>query len=67
MKLIRPVYVSYPELHYNQLVKVADAACKMMRMVSASQPHTNRVHVDMLPSVWISIKSFFRRNKEEQA
>jgi hypothetical protein len=25
-----PGYVSYPELHYNQCIKVADAACKMM-------------------------------------
>jgi hypothetical protein len=51
-------YVSYPELHYNQLVKVADAAFKMVCRVAASQPCTNRVHVDMLPSVWRSIKSF---------
>jgi hypothetical protein len=51
-------YVSYPELHYNQLVKVADAACKMMCRVAASHPRTNRVHVDMLPSFWLSIKSF---------
>jgi hypothetical protein len=52
-----PGYVSYPELHYNQLVKVAGAACKMMCRVAASQPRTNRVHDDMLPSVWMSIKS----------
>jgi hypothetical protein len=64
-----PGYVSYPELHYNQLVKVADAACKMMCRVAASQPRTNRVHVDMLPSVWLSIKSFLleetKKNKLE--
>jgi hypothetical protein len=53
-----PGYVSYPELHYNQLVKVTDAVCKMMCRVAASQPRTNRVYVDMLPSVWLSIKSF---------
>jgi hypothetical protein len=53
-----PGYVSYPELHYNQLVKVADAACKMMCRIEAIQHRTNRVHVDMLPSVWLSIKSF---------
>jgi hypothetical protein len=62
-------YVSYPELHYNQLVKVADASCKMMCRVAASQPRTNRVHVDMLPSVWLSIKSFLleetKKNKLE--
>jgi hypothetical protein len=64
-----PGYVSYPELHYNQLVTVADAACKMMCRVAASQPHMNRVHVDMLPSVWRSIKSFLleetKKNKLE--
>jgi hypothetical protein len=64
-----PGYVSYPELHYNQLVKVADAACKMMCRVAASQPRTNRVHVNMLPSVWLSIKSFLleetKKNKLE--
>jgi hypothetical protein len=64
-----PGYVSYPELHYNQLVEVADAACKMMCRVAASQPRTNRVHVDMLPSVWLSIKSFLleetKKNKLE--
>jgi hypothetical protein len=54
-----PGYFSYPELHYNQLAKVADAACKMMCRVAASQPCTNRVHVDMLPSVWMSITIFF--------
>jgi hypothetical protein len=53
-----PGYASYPELHYNQRVKVADAACKMTCRATASQPRTNRVHVDMLPSVWLSIKSF---------
>jgi hypothetical protein len=63
-----PGYVIYPELHYTQLVKVADAACIMMCRVATSQPHMDRVHVDMLPSVLRSIKSFFlRRNKEEQA
>jgi hypothetical protein len=52
--------VSHPELHYwyNQLVKVADAACKMMCMVAASQPRTNRFHINMLPSMWITIKSY---------
>jgi hypothetical protein len=30
----------------------------MMCRVTASQPRANRVHVDMLPSVWLSIKSF---------
>jgi hypothetical protein len=53
-----PGYVSYPELHYTQLVKVADAACKMMCRVAAIQHRTNHVHVDMLPSFWRSIKSF---------
>jgi hypothetical protein len=53
-----PGYVNYLELHYNQLVKVADAACKMMCRVVASQPRTNHIHGDMLPSVWRSIKSF---------
>jgi hypothetical protein len=53
-----PGYVSYPELHYNQLVKVAVAAYNMMCRVAASQSRTNRVHVNMLPSVWRSIKSF---------
>jgi hypothetical protein len=62
-----PGYVSYPELHYNQLVKVADAGCNMMCRVAASQPCTNRIHVDMLPSVWISIKSFFIGETKEQA
>jgi hypothetical protein len=51
-----PGYISYPELHFNQRVKVADAACKMMCRVAVSQPRTNHVHVDMLPSVWRSIK-----------
>jgi hypothetical protein len=51
-------YVSHPGLHYNQLVKVAVASCKMMYIVVASQPRTNRVHVDMLPSIWITIKYF---------
>jgi hypothetical protein len=64
-----PGYVSYPELHYNQLVKVADAACKMMCRVAASQHWTNRVHVDMLPYIWLSIKSFLleetKKNKLE--
>jgi hypothetical protein len=64
-----PGYVSYPELHYNQLVKIADADCKMMCRVAASQPSTNRVHVDMLPSVWMSIKYFLleeaKKNKLE--
>jgi hypothetical protein len=36
-----PGYVSYPELHYSQLVKVADADCKMMYRVSMRQPRTN--------------------------
>jgi hypothetical protein len=64
-----PGCVSYPDLHYNQLVKVADAACKMMCRVAASQPRMNRVHVDMVPSVWLSIKSFLleetKKNKLE--
>jgi hypothetical protein len=64
-----PGYISYPELHYNQLVKVDDAACKMMRRVAAIQPRTNRIHVDMLPSVWRSIKSLLleetKKNKLE--
>jgi hypothetical protein len=64
-----PGYVSYPELHYNQLVKVTDAACKMMCRVAASQPQTNCVHVDILPSIWLSIKSFLleetKKNKLE--
>jgi hypothetical protein len=53
-----PGYFSYPELHYNQPVEVADAACKMMCRVAAIQPRSNRVHVDMLPSAWMPIKSF---------
>jgi hypothetical protein len=53
-----PGYVSYPKLHYNQLVKIADSACRMMCRVEASQPRTNWVHVDMLPYDLI--------NKEEQ-
>jgi hypothetical protein len=56
--------VSHPELHYNQLVKVADAACKMMCRVAASHSRTNRVHVNMLPSVWITIKSFLIEEKK---
>jgi hypothetical protein len=64
-----PGYASYPELHYNQLVKVANAACKMMCRAAVIQPRTNRVHVDMLPSVWRSIKSFLlketKKNKLE--
>jgi hypothetical protein len=36
-----PGYAGHPELHGNQLVKVADAACKMMCRVAASQPRTN--------------------------
>jgi hypothetical protein len=64
-----PGYVSYPELHYNQRVKVAGAACKMMCRVAASQSRTSPVHVDMLPSVWMSIKSFLlektKKNKLE--
>jgi hypothetical protein len=64
-----PGYVSYPELHYNQLVKVDDAACKMMCRVAASQPRMNCVHVDMIPSVCLSIKSFLleetKKNKLE--
>jgi hypothetical protein len=36
-----PGYVSYPELHYNQLVQVADAAFKIMRRVTASHSHTS--------------------------
>jgi hypothetical protein len=51
-----PGYISYPELHYTQRVKVTGAACKMMCRVAVSQPHTNRFHVHMLPSVWRSIK-----------
>jgi hypothetical protein len=50
-------------------VKVADAACKMMCRVAVSQSHTNYVHVDMLPSVWMSIKSVLleetKKNKLE--
>jgi hypothetical protein len=53
-----PGYVSYPELLYTQVVKVADAACKKMCRVAASQPRTNQAQVDMLPSVRISTKSF---------
>jgi hypothetical protein len=41
----------------------------MMCRVAASQPHTNRVHVDILPSVWTSIKYFLleetKKNKLE--
>jgi hypothetical protein len=40
-----------------------------VQRVAANQPHTNRIHVDMLPSVWISIKSFLieetKKNKLE--
>jgi hypothetical protein len=40
-----------------------------MCRVAVSQPRTNRVHVDMLPSVWMSIKSFWleetKKNKLE--
>jgi hypothetical protein len=39
-------------------VKVANAACNMMCRVAASQHHTNRVLVDVLPYVWLSIESF---------
>jgi hypothetical protein len=55
-----PGCVSHPELHYNQLVKVADAACNMMCRVAASQPRTNRVQIDFLPSVWIKIKAYLQ-------
>jgi hypothetical protein len=64
-----PGYVIYPELHYNQLVKVADTACNMMCRVAASQRRTNHAHVDMLPSVWRSTTSFLleetKKNKFE--
>jgi hypothetical protein len=50
-------------------VKVDDAACKATCRVAASEPRTNRVHVNMLPSVWLSIKSFLleetKKNKLE--
>jgi hypothetical protein len=33
-----PGCISYPELHYNQLVKAADAACEMICRVASSHP-----------------------------
>jgi hypothetical protein len=38
-------------------VKVAGAACETKRRVAASQPHISRFRVDMLSSVWTTIKS----------
>jgi hypothetical protein len=59
-----PGYVSYPELHYNQRVRVADAACKMMCRVTSSQPRMNRVHVYMPLCLEVNQVFFVRRNKE---
>jgi hypothetical protein len=46
-------FVSQPELQYSHVVKVVDCVCKMMCRVAANQPRTNRVHIDMVPSVWM--------------
>jgi hypothetical protein len=62
-----PGFVSHPELQFNQLVKVADTVCKMMCRVVASQPRTNRVHIDMLPAVWMMIKDhLFQETKDKK-
>jgi hypothetical protein len=53
-----PGFVSHPELQYNALVKVSDAVSKMMCRVAASQPRTNRVHIDMMPAVGLAIKAY---------
>jgi hypothetical protein len=50
-------------------VKVDDGVFKMVCRVAAGQPRTNHFHVDILPSVWMSIKSFLleetKKNKLE--
>jgi hypothetical protein len=53
-----PGFVSHPELHYNALVKVSDTASKRMFRVADHQPRMNRVHIDMMPAVWLVIKSY---------
>jgi hypothetical protein len=64
-----PGQINYPDLHCNHLVKVADAACKMICREAASQHCTSLVLVDMLPSVWRSIEYFLivetKKNKLE--
>jgi hypothetical protein len=52
-----PGFVGHPELQYNALVKVSDAVSRMMCRVASSQPRTNRVHIDMMPTVWLAIKA----------
>jgi hypothetical protein len=59
-------FVSHPELHYNHLVEVSDAACKMMYRVAAHQQRTNWVHIDMMPCAWIVIKRYLLEETKEK-
>jgi hypothetical protein len=59
-------FVSHLELYYNHLVNVSGAVCNMMRKVAASQPHKNRVHIGMLPSVWLMIKRYLLEETKEK-
>jgi hypothetical protein len=51
-------FISHSELQNNHLVKVSDGVCKMMCRVAASQPQKNRVHINMMPSVWLTMKRY---------
>jgi hypothetical protein len=61
-----PGFISHLELQFNQLVKVVDAVCKMRCWVAASQPHTNRVHIDMYPAVWLLIKDYLVQETKDK-
>jgi hypothetical protein len=61
-----PGFVRHPELQYNALFKVADAVYKMMCRVADSQPSTNRVHVGMMPVVWLAIKAYLLQETNDK-
>jgi hypothetical protein len=60
-----PEFVSQPELQNSHLVKVAGWVCNMMCRVAANQPRTNRVHIDMEPSVWMMIMGHLKENTKD--
>jgi hypothetical protein len=62
-----PGIVIHPELQYSHLVKMDDCVCKMMCQVAASQPRTNHVHIDMVPSVWMMIMGHLKEKTKNMS
>jgi hypothetical protein len=48
------------------LLSRSDAVSKMICRVAASQPRTNRFHIDMMPAVWLAIKAYLLQETNDK-